>query len=128
LTVDPAATAPSELAPIRGAALRGLYALAETLTGLGLATRVEEHLWSLVAKNEDATPDEPLSPLAIAYGPVRLVQRIRISIDPDGALAFYWEWNGPSRDAPTEVEYLGPAVAIDDAAKKIAYVLALVDE
>jgi hypothetical protein len=125
---DPSVPTQTEPLPLRGAALRGLYALAEALTGLGLATRVEERLWSLVAKNEAATPPDPLAPLAVAYGAVRLVQRIRISIDPDGALAFYWEWNGASRDAPTETEYLGPAVAIDDAATKIARVLALADE
>lgn len=114
--------------PSRGAALRGLYALAEALAARGLNVRVEEHLWSLVAKNEAAVPPEPLAPLAVAYGAVRLVQRVRIAIDPDSALAFYWEWNGATRDAPIETEYLGPAVAIDDAADKIARVLALADQ
>jgi hypothetical protein len=100
--------------------------LETTLTARGFTVRVEEAYWSLVAKNEAVEPDDPRNPLAVAYGPVKLVQRVQLATDEAGALNWYWQWSGPTRDAAGEYELLGLAAGIAEAAERIACVLALV--
>jgi hypothetical protein len=102
-----------------------LRELETALTARGLTVRVEPDHWSLVAKNEAAEPENPRDPLAIAYGPAKLVQRVQLATDATGALRWYWQWSGPSRDAPHEYEPLCPAAAIAEATERVARVLAL---
>lgn len=44
-----------------------------------------------------------------------------------GRLSWFWVWSGPTREAPTELEYLCPAEYIDQAANRIRYVLRVDD-
>lgn len=107
-------------------AVRLLRELTGALTVRGLAVRPEPERWSLIAVNEAAAPDNPRDPLAIAYGPARLVQRVQLGPDASGVLMWWWQWSGPTRDSGPEYEPLCPALEVDTAARRIANVLALV--
>lgn len=118
---DPPATA---LDPTRATAISRLRELETTLTAQGFKVDVEEKFWSLVATNEAATVAD-MSPLARAYGPLKLVQRVQVAVDGDGALGWYWQWSGPTRDAPGEYEYIVPVGEVEEVARRVARVLAL---
>jgi hypothetical protein len=93
------------------------------LAARGLRVTVEEDHGSLVAANTAAGPDEPKDPLAIAYGPAKLMQRVVLARDEQDA--WYWQSSGPTRDAPPEYERLAPIAAIAETAERITRVLAL---
>jgi hypothetical protein len=111
--------------PVKDEAKGRLRELETALTARGFTVRVEETRWSLVAVNKAVEPDDPRDPLAIAYGSTKLVQRVALATDATGALCWFWQWSGPTRDAPSEYEPLGPAAGIADAADRITRVLAL---
>jgi hypothetical protein len=50
--------------------------------------------------------------------------RSRLSLH-EGALTWFWQWSGPTRDAPPEYELLGPADATAEAGERICRVLSL---
>lgn len=106
-------------------AMERLRDLTTALTARGFTVRPEPDHWSLVAVNKAAEPDDPSDPLAIAYGPVKLVQRVALATDDTGALCWWWQWSGPTRDAPGEYELLGPAAGVAEATERISRVLAL---
>ena len=103
-----------------------LRELETMLTARGLAVRVEEGHWSLIARNEAAAADDPHDPLAMALGPVSLSQRVRLASDDTGALCWFWAWT--HRGAPVEYEYLAPAAAVAEVAERISRVLTLAGE
>ena len=111
---------------VRETARTRLHELEAMLAARGFAVRVEEGHWSLVAKNEAASADDPHDPLAMALGPVSLSQRVRLAPDDTGALCWFWAWT--HRGAPVEYEYLAPAAAVAEAAERISRVLALAGE
>jgi hypothetical protein len=51
------------------------------LVDRGLSVTVEEDYGSLIAANTAAGPDDPKDPLAIAYGPAKLIQRVILARD-----------------------------------------------
>jgi hypothetical protein len=105
----------------KGAAMKRLRELETALTARGFKVRVEPHSWALVARNVAAEPEDPLGK---HFAPA-LAQRVQVSTDDKGALNWYWQWSGPTRDAPPEYELLCPAAAIAEATERIARVLAL---
>jgi hypothetical protein len=114
-------------AAVRQAALEGLGDLSASLTTRGFKVIVEEKRWSVVAVNEAAAPEDPHDPLALAYGSVKLVQRVRLAPHPhNGTLYWFWQWSGETREAPPEYQPLCPAHAIAEATERISRVLALV--
>ena len=94
--------------------------LATALTARGLTVRVHERASILVARNEAVRGDDPLG-RAMNPG---LTQIVALSND-SGTLAWYWQWSGPTRDAPPEYELLCPADAIAEAGERVARVLAM---
>lgn len=110
---------------VRPEAVGRLRELATVLTARGLAVRVEPEHGLLVVRNESTAPDDPSDPLAVAYGSAHLTQRVRIACGSDGALTWYWQWSGATRDAPPEYERLCPAGAIAEASERITRVVAL---
>jgi hypothetical protein len=98
------------------------------LKARGFKVIVDADRWCLTAVNRAAAPDDPSDPLAIAYGPVKLVQSVYLAVDETGAPCWYWQWSGPSRGDPGDYERLGPAAAIAEAIERIARVLALRNE
>jgi hypothetical protein len=74
------------------------------------------------AKNGAADPPggDPLLPISPGLRQTVLCQR-----DDAGRLAWFWVWSGPTREAPSELEYLCPAEHIGLAADRIARVLCL---
>lgn len=105
-----------------------LRALGLVLAVRGFTVRIDADLWRLTVTNRAAEPDNPTDPQAVAFGPVKLVQRVHLAPDNDGALCWYWEWSGPDRDGPGEYELLCPVRAIAEADERISRVLALRDE
>ena len=75
------------------------------------------------AKNRAADPPGA-DPRAVAMSP-GLRQTVTCQPDDAGRLAWFWVWSGPTRDAPSELEYLCPAEHLDQAADRIARVLCL---
>jgi hypothetical protein len=105
-----------------------LRELATSLSVREFTVRIEPANWSLVAKNElsaDADTDGPPDPLARAFGPVRLTQRVQLATNDHGDLFWYWQWSGPDREAPPEYQPMCPAHAIAEATERISRVLAL---
>jgi hypothetical protein len=115
---------PTATDPTRDAAISRLRELEAALVAQGFAVRIEEKRWSLIATNEAAKAVDP-SPLAVAYGPVRLNQRVQIAVDEAHEVAWYWQWSGPTRDAPGEYEYIAPLADVKEVARRMALVLAL---
>ena len=122
------------IAPILGAvketALLSLRDLAKSLVARGFTVRLDPDNWTLVARNEaaddaDDEPHSPPEPLAIAFGPVRLTQRVTLAINEQGDLFWYWQWSGPERGSPPEYQPMCPAAAIAQATERISRVLAL---
>lgn len=105
-----------------------LRELGMALAARGLDVRLEVDRWCLTAINKAPAPDDPTDPLAVAFGPIKLVQRVHLAVDDEGALCWYWQWSGPTRESAGEYELLGAAAAIHEAAERIARVLALRDE
>jgi hypothetical protein len=98
-----------------------LEALAAALAERGLiaepfATRM---VW---AKNSAADPQDGDPRAAMSPG---LRQTVTCRPDDAGRLAWYWVWSGATRNAPSELEYLGPADLIAETADRIARVLRL---
>jgi hypothetical protein len=96
--------------------------LETVLSARGYAVVVEDKQWSLLAKNEAAEPDDPL---ARAYGPVKLSQRVQLAPDTTGALCWFWVWKGAEGDDGPVHERLCAADAIAEAAECIGRVIAL---
>ena len=124
------------LAPALGAvketALLALRDLARSLNARGLTVRLDPDNWTLIARNEAATTDDEDAqtngrpdPLAIAYGPVKLTQRVTLALTDEGDLYWHWQWSGPERNSPPEYQPMCPAASIADAAERISRVLAL---
>lgn len=109
----------------RELAVQRLRDLTAALTARGFAVRPEPARWSLVAVNRAAEPDDPTDPLAVAYGSAKLVQRVALAADATGALCWYWQWSGPTRDAPGEYEAMCAADDVDEVARRVSNVLAL---
>jgi hypothetical protein len=97
-----------------------LQDLATVLTARGLTVRVHDRAGVLMARNEAAGGDDPVG-RAMNPG---LTQIVALSND-SGSLAWYWQWTGPTRDAPPEYELLCPADAIAEAGERVARVLAV---
>jgi hypothetical protein len=102
-----------------------LRELGMTLAARGFKVIVDADRWCLTAVNKVVAPDDPSDPIAIAFGPVKLVQSVYLAVDETGALCWYWQWSGPTRGGPGEYERLGPAAAIAETTERIARVLAL---
>ncbi|WP_252847400.1 hypothetical protein [Actinoallomurus purpureus] len=100
-----------------GPLVRGLAA---ALAGRGLAAEtVGSHMvWAV---NRAADGDDPVG-AAMSPG---LRQAVMCRPDEDGRLLWWWVWSGPTRDAPSEYEPLGPVTDVDTAADRIAAVLRL---
>jgi hypothetical protein len=113
------------ITPEKQAIVVRLRDLEVVLVARGLSVTVEEGYGSLVAANTAAGPNDPKDPLAIAYGPAKLMQRVVLARDEQDALYWYWQWSGPTRDAPPEYERLAPVAAIAETAERITRVLAL---
>jgi hypothetical protein len=94
--------------------------LATVLAARGLTVRVQERAGILVARNEAARGDDPVG-RAMNPG---LTQIVALSND-SGTLYWYWQWSGPTRDAPPEYELLAPADAIAEVGERVARVLAV---
>lgn len=92
--------------------------LGAALIARGLTVRVGNG--GLIAKNPAASATD--SPLGKALNP-GLSQAVALTGHGDGSMHWYWCWTGPTRDAPLETEYLGPASEIEPAAEKISRVL-----
>jgi hypothetical protein len=74
------------------------------------------------AKNNAADPQSGDPRAAMSPG---LRQTVVCQRDGKGRLAWFWVWSGPTREAPSELQYLGPAEHIGQAADRIARVLRL---
>lgn len=121
---------PSTLGAVEEAALLALRDLAKSLDARGFAIQLEPDDWTLVAKNEanvagDDEPGVPADPLAVAFGMIRLTQRVTLALTDTGDLYWHWQWTGPERGSPPEYQPMCPAAAIADAAERISRVLAL---
>jgi hypothetical protein len=77
------------------------------------------------AANHAVGPAEG-DPLAASLSP-GLSQTVLCRPGEDGRLMWWWVWSGPTREAPSEYEPLGPATEIDATADRIARVLRLDD-
>jgi hypothetical protein len=101
-----------------------LEALAAALVERGLVAEVfgSRMVW---AKNGAADPPAGGDPLALMMMSPGLRQTVVCQRDDSDRLAWFWVWSGPTRDAPPEHEYLGPAEYVDQAADRIARVLCL---
>ena len=120
------------IAPVPGAvketALLSLRDLAHSLSARGFTVRLDPDDWTLVARNEAADDDEPSGPpdpLAVAFGPVKLTQRVTLALTDAGDLYWYWQWSGPERGSPPKYQPMCPAAAIAQATERISRVLAL---
>jgi hypothetical protein len=111
----------------REAVPRRLRELGMTLAARGFKVIVDADRWCVTAVNKAAAADDP-SPLAVAYGPFKLVQSVYLAVDDTGVLCWYWQWSGPMRGGPGEYERLCPAAAIAEATERISRVLSLRDE
>jgi hypothetical protein len=98
-----------------------LEALAAALTDRGLVAEAfgARMVW---AKNGAADPpsSDPRAPMSPG-----LRQTVLCQPHDAGRLAWFWVWSGPTREAPSELEYLCPAEHIGQAADHIARVLCL---
>jgi hypothetical protein len=121
---QPPTTAPTDPTTV-ALATRLLHQLGIALTDRDLRVRVQSHDWSVVATNEaPTTPDGPPDPLAAAYGPVKLTQRVTLALNARGHLWWHWQWSGPTRGAPPEYQPLCLAQAIAEATERVTRVLA----
>jgi hypothetical protein len=109
---------------VREAVPRRLRELGMRLAGRGFKVILDADRWCLTTVNKAAAPDDPL---AIAYGPVNLVQSVYLAVDA-GALCWYWQGSGPARVCSGEYERLCPAAVIAEATERISRVLAMHDE
>jgi hypothetical protein len=94
--------------------------LAAMLRARGLTVRVHDRAGVVMVRNEAAEPDDPRGRI-INPG---LSQVVALSLH-EGALTWFWQWSGPTRDAPPEYELLGPADATAEAGERICRVLSL---
>ena len=123
------------LAPTHGTvketALLSLRELAKSLDARGFTVRLDLDNWTLVARNEAVAADDDIrtngrpDPLAVAFGPVKLTQRVTLTLNERGELFWYWQWSGPERTSPPEYQPMCPAAAISDATERISRVLSL---
>ncbi|MEV5747153.1 hypothetical protein AB0L00_04990 [Actinoallomurus sp. NPDC052308] len=100
-----------------------IRALAVALTARGLSaepfgTRM------VMAKNSAADPSAQQDTRGARMSP-GLKQTVLCQWDDSGHLAWYWMWAGATREAPPELEYLGPAEDIERTAERLARVLRL---
>jgi hypothetical protein len=98
-----------------------LEALAAALAERGLIAEpfATKMVW---AKNGAAEPQHS-DPQAVMSPGLR--QTVVCQPDDAGRLSWFWVWSGPTREAPSELEYLGPAELITETADRIARVLRL---
>jgi hypothetical protein len=113
---------------VREAVPRRLRELGMRLAARGFKVIVDADRWCLTVVNRAAAPDDPSDPLAIAYGPLKLVQSVYLAVDDTGDLCWYWQWSGPTRGGSGEYERLCPAAATAEATERISRVPALRDE
>lgn len=59
-------------------------------------------------------------------GDTRMTQPLALR-EHEGRLHWHWVWSGPSRDAPPEYEPMVPVDDVEEAARRIGRVLAIVD-
>jgi hypothetical protein len=96
------------------------------LDGLASAL-IQAGLHATVARDGTVEARNPgvagTGPLGAALSPGL---RQTVALRRDGRdLAWYWVWSGPTRDAPDELEPLGPGDDVAQAAERIAGVLRL---
>jgi hypothetical protein len=91
-----------------------------TIRGLAAEAVGAAMVWAV---NRAADPDGD-DPVGAVMSP-GLRQAVVCRADETGHLLWWWVWSGPTRDAPTEYEPLGPATEVDAAAVRIAAVLRL---
>ncbi|GAB3958035.1 hypothetical protein GCM10029978_001980 [Actinoallomurus acanthiterrae] len=100
-----------------------LEALTAALTRRGLVA--EAFGTRMVWVKNPAADASGGDPRAAAMSP-GLRQSVVCQRDGDsGRLAWFWVWSGPTRDAPSELEYLCPAEYVEQAANRITHVLRL---
>ncbi|MCO5971140.1 hypothetical protein [Actinoallomurus soli] len=94
--------------------------LARSLAARGLAAEVvgASMVWAV---NRAVDGEDPVG-RAMSPG---LRQAVACRPDEDGRLLWWWVWSGPTRDAPSEYEPLGPAADVEAAADRIVSVLRL---
>jgi hypothetical protein len=79
------------LGPVKETALLSLRDLAKSLDARGFTVRLDPDNWTLIARNEAATADDDTptngrpDPLAVAYGQVKLMQRVTLPVQPRSA-------------------------------------------
>jgi hypothetical protein len=122
---------PSTFGAVKETALQALRDLAKSLDARGFTVRLDPDNWTLVARNDAATADDDTrtngrpDPLAVAFGQVKLTQRVTLALTDEGDLYWHWQWSGPERGSPPEYQPMCPAAAIADATERISRVLAL---
>ncbi|GAA3219985.1 hypothetical protein [Actinocorallia longicatena] len=98
-----------------------LLALLEArLRAFGLAVAVGES--SLIARNIRESEGATAAGRAMNPG---LRQEVTCQPDAAGVPWWFWVWQGPTRDAPGELEPLCPAANLEWAAERITRVLAM---
>src|SRR4051794_36273528 len=105
--------------------LQRMHELESALTGCGFEVKIGR--WYFDVSNPAAEPDDPADPLAVAFASARLKQRVHLAYR-EGALGWYWEWSGPTRDAIGEFEYVAPASAVAEVTMRASRILALVSD
>jgi hypothetical protein len=110
---------------VREAVPRRPRELEVRLAARGFKVIVDADRWCLTAVDKAAAPDDPSTPFATAYGPIKLVQSVYLAVNETGALCWYWRWSGPTCGGLGEYERLCPAA---EAVEWTSRVLALRDE
>lgn len=97
-------------------------ALVTALDDRGL---VAEPIGTRMVRAKNIAADAPGDDARTAAMSPGLRQTVLCERGDSGEFAWFWMWAGPTREAPPEAEYLGPAADTDEAADRIARVLRL---
>lgn len=95
--------------------------LGKLLTARGLLVTSSVRASFLMARNADLAG---VDPIGRRMNP-GLTQVVVLGPNRDGELSWWWQWSGPDRNAPPELEYMLPADAVNQAAARICHVLGL---